>query len=79
MTRAEINESIIRILETGNHDSREDGNELARLLNRLVYMHSSGEPYTLADAKLPKRILMQFCAFNIPRNLSNLIAEYLGV
>lgn len=79
MTRAEINERIIEILDTGSHDDRYVGNELARLINKLVYMHAGGEPFTLADAKLPKGILMQFCAFNIPRNLSNLIAEYLGV
>jgi len=76
MDRQEINQAIIEILDHGDRDCKRTGDNLAFLLNKLVYMHNV-EMGGIRDAKLPRGILVQFCAFRVPQNLFTMIASYL--
>lgn len=67
---------ILTLLDTGNHDSLADGDELANLLNRLIYMNASvNEPRGISDSGLPNDVLMQFLAFKIPFSLYERIVD----
>lgn len=78
MTRNEINLEIKEILDFGNRNCQRTGDILASLTNKLVYFHCGNSSCKgISDANIPKRMLMQMCAFRIPNNFFNQIVDYL--